>query len=288
MSCDDLATANPRISARLGQVVNLDADFYRGGVLTDPFAIRKIEIYKTNVAPHNLVTSIPVIDLSDSLYPAPVCQAYTSTPAGDCGTDPIPVDYIAGRYNLPYLVPTDLATPDVYYDVWYYFPTNPCGELGTGDITGCDMDDDTYSDLLLKCCHRFWLYPDAWYCSDKLQTIRFAFEPLDQRFNSPEVRPLEIGLMPLPLYDYNFNLVNPMIPFLQASILVETQSNELIIDNAACRIGIRQGSYRSNPYVIQYDLDTTLFLRGTYRYQIKLAMPDGSSRVSKKFIFSIS
>jgi hypothetical protein len=94
--------------------------------------------------------------------------------------------------------------------------------------------------------------------------------------------------MPLPLYDYNFNLVNPLIPFLRPTVSVETQHNELLVDNDPARMGIRQGSYRSNPWVIQYDLDTTRFLKGSYRYWITLNLPDGSTRVSRKFIFTIS
>jgi hypothetical protein len=177
--------------------------------------------------------------------------------------------------------------PDVYFDLWYYFPDDPCGQLGTAG-TECDIDDPQYDDFLLKCCHRFWVYPDEWFCNDGLQSINFGFEPLTQRFHSPEKRPLEVGIMPLPLYDYNFNLVNPMIPFLRPTINIETQNHELLVDDEAARIGVRQGSYRSNPWTIQYDLDTTKFLKGTYRYWLTLALPDGSTRVSKKFIITIA
>lgn len=270
MSCSSLTTANPRIAARKGKVVDLNIDFLNNGVLTDPYAIRTIEIYKTQVAPHNLVASVPIVDPTDSLYPSPLCVE------SDNSTD----GYINGRYHLPFLVPTDFNAPDVYYDVWSYYPTDPC--TGT-----CDLNDPLITANLITECHRFWVYPDDWFSSDKLQTIRFGFEPLDQKFYYPEVRPLEIGLMPLPLYDYNFNLVNPMIPYLKPSITIETRSCELLVDNDPCRIGLRQGAYRSNPYVVSYDLNTSLFLKGTYNYQIKLSLPDGSTRVSQKFIFSI-
>lgn len=94
--------------------------------------------------------------------------------------------------------------------------------------------------------------------------------------------------MPLPLYDYNFNLVNPIIPFLSPTITIETQHCEVLAQDEPCRIGIRQGAFRSNPWVIQYDLNTTRFLKGTYRYSIKLVLPNGSTRVSQKFILTIS
>ncbi len=283
----ELANAFPRISARRGQVVDLNVDFLHAGVLADPYAIRHIEIYKTQVVPHNLVATIPIVSPTDALYPAPVIREYVESELGECCTEPtadtVP---IVGKYHMPYLIPTDFAVPDVYFDVWYYFADNPCGSLGT-ESDDCDIDDSQYDALLLKCCHRFWIYPDEWACDDKLQVVRFGFEPLDQKFNQPEYRPLEIGLMPLPLYDYNFNLVNPMIPFLQPTITVETQHCELLVDKAPCRIGVRQGSYRSNPWTIQYDLDTTKFLKGTYRYYITLILPNGSTRVSRKFIFTV-
>lgn len=289
MSCSDLINAFPRLSARRGHVVDLNIDFLRNGVLTDPYAIRFVEIYKSQVLPHNLVATIPVVSKLEDLYPAPVCQESIDHETGICGTEPsedsIPV---VGKYHLPFLIPNDFVVPDVYFDVWYYFPNNPCGELSQVGTDACDIDSPDFDSQLIRCCHRFWVYPDEWFCNDGLQTVRFGFEPLDQKFNTPEKRPLEIGLMPLPLYDYNFNLVNPLIPFLRPTITVETQNNELLVDSEVCDIGIRQGSYRSNPWVIKYMLDTTRFLKGTYRYQLKLNLPDGSSRVSKKFIFTIS
>ena len=265
-----------RISARRGQVVDLNVDFLRNGVLTDPYAIRKVELYKTSVVPHNLVATIPIGKPEETDYPSPLTQDLVEGQ---------PVD---GSYHLNYTIPDDFVVPDVYFDVWYYFADNPCGELGTGDITGCDIDDATYDAFLLKSCNRFWVYPDEWFVNNSLQTVRFGFEPLDIKFFKPELRPLEVGLMPLPLYDYNFTLVNPMIPFLEPRISIETQHCESIVDESPARIGIRQGSYRSNPWVVQYDLDTSSFYKGTYRYWIKLLLPDGTTRVSRKFIFTIS
>jgi hypothetical protein len=263
-------------------------DFLRNGVLADPYAIRYVEIYKSQVVPHNLVATVPILDPDDPLYPSPLCQDEVATDVGDCGTEPTePVEYLTGKYHLPYLVPEDFVVPDVYFDVWYYFPTDPCLDItpGTG---GCDLDAAELESLMIKCCHRFWIYPDEWFCDDALQTIRFGFEPLDQKFHSPESRPLEIGLMPLPLYDYNFNLVNPIIPFLRPTITIETRHCELLVDQDPADIAVRHGSFRSNPWVVKYMLDTTRFLKGTYTYFITLNLPDGSTRVSRKFIFTIS
>lgn len=273
-----------RISARRGQIVDLNVDFLHAGILTDPYAIRYVEIYKTQVVPHNLVATIPVVSLDNATYPSPILREYEDSVKGECCTEPTAdTTPIAGKYHLQYTIPNDFSAPDVYFDVWYYFPENPCE-----NETDCNIDDPIYDSMLLKCCHRFWIYPDEWACNDKLQTIRFGFEPLDQKFYQPESRPLEVGLMPIPLYDYNFNLVNPMIPFIQPTITIETQHNELLVDNDICRIGIRQGSYKTNPWVIQYDLDTNSFLKGTYRYYITLKLPTGGTRVSKKFIFTVS
>jgi hypothetical protein len=281
-----LTGTNPRISGRRGETVSLNVDFYKNGVLTDPFAVRYVEIYRTSVSPANKVAVVPITLPTNLMYPAPLVRGTAPPTQTQCGTDPAAIEQV-GRFILPFSIPADFAVPDVYFDVWYYFADDPCGALGTAG-TECDIDDPAYSDLLLKCCHRFWVYPENWFCSDDLQTIRFGFEPLDQRFYSPERRPLEVGLMPLPLYDYNFNLVNPMMPYLRPTIRIETQHNELLVNDAECTIGLRQGNYRSNPYVIQYDLDTSNFLRGTYQYQIKLTLPNGSTRVSRKFIFTIA
>lgn len=282
MSCTQLQNALPRISARRGQVVDLNVDFFQSGVPTDPYAIRHIEIYKTQVLPHNLDSVIPVSDISDDLYPSPLCRDYLNNEDGSVSTSSdTNSSPIAGRFHLPYQVPSDASVPDVYFDVWYYYPIDPC--VGT-----CDLSDPDIELSLLKCCHRFWVYPEDWFCDDRLQTIRFGFEPLDQRFNQPEVRPLEVGLMPLPLYDFNFNLVSPIVPFLTPTITITTQRCELLIDNEPCRIGIRQGSYRTNPFVIQYDLDTNLFLKGTYQYFITLQLPNGTTRTSRKFILVIA
>jgi len=224
------------------------------------------------------MVTIPIVGIDQTDYPSPLLP-----------TEDTNGNVISGSYHLHYAIPEDFLAPDVYFDLWYYFADDPIGHMGTEvNLTEADIDDDKYSSLLLKSCNRFWVYPDGWFTSDGLQTVRFGFEPLDQRFYTPEKRPLEIGLMPLPLYDYNYNLVNPLIPFLTPSISIETQHCELLVDNAPARIGIRQGSYRSNPWVIQYDLDTSAFLKGTYRYSIKLSLPDGSTRVSRKFILTIS
>jgi hypothetical protein len=278
----------PRISARKSQVVDLNIDFLRNGVLADPFAIRYVEIYKTAVLPHNLVATIPVGDCDSATYPAPVCQEGVAAEDGLCGTEATEETVpIAGKYHLAFAIPDEFVAPDVYFDVWYYYATDPRYEEGT-EGSDCVIDDTLYADQLLKCCHRFWVYPDGWFCNDGLQTIRFGFEPLDQKFNKPEIRNLEVGLMPLPLYDYNFNLVNPMIPFLQPEIIIETTNCELIADWTPAKMGIRQGSYRTNPWVVQYQLDTGDFIKGTYQYQIRLNLPDGTTRVSKKFIFTVN
>ncbi len=266
MVCEQLINSNPRISARRGQIVDLNVQFLHNGAPKSPYAIRHIEIYKTQILPHNLVSVIPVSDPGDTDYPSPLCVD----------------EDIVGEYHLPFIIPDEFEVPDVYHDLWYYYADDPCVD------TGCDLDSDDSIAKLLKCCHRFWVYPDNWFCDDRLQTIRFGFEPLDQKFHHPEVRPLEVGLMPLPLYDYNFNLVNPIIPFIRPTISIDTRHCELLVDNIPIEIGLRHGSFRSNPWVVKYILDTSKFLKGTYRYWITLNLPNGLTRVSRKFIFTIS
>ena len=262
MSCSSLINAFPRISGRLGQYVDLNVQFLNSGVPTEPYQITKIEIYRSEVLVSNKVATIDISDKNSTEYPEPLC----------------PSTEIAGEYHYPFLIPSDFTAPDVYFDVWIYNPTDGGTDIGTDLNIGSS----------LSCCHRFWVFPDGWFCNDKLQTVRFGFEPIDQQFYQPELRTLEVGLMPLPLYDYNFNLVNPIMPFLNPTITILTQFSETIVDRASCRIGIRNGSYRSNPYVIQYDVDTSDFFKGTYQYQITLNLPDGTTRVSRKFIIVIN
>ncbi len=286
-----------RISARTGQPVNLCVTFRRDGVATDPYAIRKIEIYRGSIAPHNLVDTISVVDPWNDAYPSPISLVAAATEIGDCGTDPgTSEEILAGQYCYEYDVPANAVAPDLYYDVWYYYPDNPCSAnltdsdctAGTDGTAATDLDSDVYAGLLRSSCNRFWVYPDRWFVDDGLQTVRYQFEPLDLKFRTPEARPLEVGLMPMPLYDYDYNLSVPIIPYLTATIRVETQHKELIVDDEAMTIGLRQGSFRSNPYVLKWTLDTDRFLIGTYKYRIKLVLPDGSTRSSPDFIFTIA
>jgi hypothetical protein len=102
------------------------------------------------------------------------------------------------------------------------------------------------------------------------------------------VRTLEVGITPLPLYDYDYNKIAPIIPRLQAHINLYTNENEQLITNELMRIGIRQGTYRSNPFVLQYRLDTRRFLRGSYKYQIIIELPNGETRSSPYFNLQVS
>lgn len=283
-----------RLSGRRGNQIALDVTFLNGGVPSDPYAIYKVEIYKTQVLPHNKVATFIIASPCDDSYPSPVEQLTQDIAAGQCGTDPIIGDPIPGKYRLIWDVPADVDAPCVYYDVWTYFPTNPCLDSNfsnptlCGD-TGCpDLSESAFTDYAQRCCNRFWINADSWNCVDGLQTVRFGFEPLDQRFNQPENRPLEIGLTPLPLYDFNYNLVMPLIPSLEATIKIETMHKELLVDNADMTIGIRQGSYSTNPFVLRYNLNTSNFLIGTYKYRVTINLPDGTTRTSKEFIFTIS
>lgn len=261
--------ADKRISARRGRTVNLDVSFYHNGVLADPYAIRKVDIYKTQVAPHNLVTTYIFLDPTELLYPSPAVKTAT------------------GRFYLPHEVEENADVPDIYFDVWSYYASNPCADdTDSTSPTVCDLN--AHADQLLSNCFRFWVYPDNWAGFDNLSEIKFAFEPLTQRFQKPEVRALEVGLMPLPLYDFDYNLVAPIIPFLQATISIETRHRELLVDNAEMTIGIRQGSYRTNPFVLKYQFNSDSLLIGTYQYRVKITMPDGTTRVSPSFILTVA
>lgn len=286
-----------RISARRGNSVQLDVRFLRGGVPSAPYAIRKIDIYRTQILPSNLVSTFIIADPCDPNYPAPAEHIREDMPDGNCGTEGEIGAIVPGEYRLIYNIPQDMAVPDVFFDVWSYIPTNPCemSEFSDGCVEstdGCiqyaDLDSADISGLILQSCNKFWVYSDDWYTQDSLTSIRLGFEPLDQKFNHPEIRPLEIGIMPLPLYDYDFNLVAPILPNLIGTITIETENNEVLVNAAPMTIGLRQGSYRTNPYVFRYMIDTSNFLKGTYRYSVTARLPDGTTRTSKQFALTIS
>ena len=283
----------PRISARRGNEVDLTVTFYRGGVPTDPYAIVGVDIYTTQVLDHNLVASFTFPNPCDAGYPAPATRITEDIPAGECGTAAQTGANIDGEYALLWSIPADLVVPDVYLDVWSYIPTNPCliAEFAADcDTNNChpNLLDDSLADLVLTSCNRFWVYPDSWSTGDGLETIRLGFEPLAQKFRQPEHRPLEVGITPLPLYDYNFNLVAPVIPFIEGTITIKTMSNEVLVDAGAMEMGLRPGSYRTNPFVLRYSIDTMVFLIGTYKYRVTATLPDGTSRTSGDFILTIS
>lgn len=283
----------PRISARRGNDVDLNVTFYRGGVATDPYAIIGVDIYRTQVLDQNLVASFAFPRPCEAGYPAPATKVTADIPAGDCGTEPqigAPQD---GQYTLLWSIPSDLVVPDVYLDVWSFIPTNPCdmAEFAAQcDTDNCypDLTDAALEDLVLTICNRFWVYPDDWGANDGLETIQLGFEPLTQKFRQPESRPLEVGITPLPMYDYNFNLVAPVIPFIQGTITIKTLNNEILVDEGTMEMGLRQGAYRTNPFVLRYSIDTMCFLIGTYKYRVTATLPDGTSRTSGDFILTIS
>ena len=247
----------PRISSYTGGTVDLNVTFYRNGIPVDPYAVRRIDIYEGSEKPENLVAQIPIADPDDSSYPSPLVRTLDGS------------GFLPGVFTLPFDIPTTFNAPSVYLDVWRF--------VGTDPGTDGDLDDET---AWLSQCNKFWVFQDGFYLDDGLVVPRFAFEALDKAFRKPELRSLEVGLMPLPLYDFDYNRIAPIIPQLRAFITIQTENCEILVDNAVCRIGVRQGSYRTNPFVIQYQLDTSTFLVGTYVYRVTLMLPNGETRVS--------
>ena len=253
-----------RVSGRQGQPVALDVMFYRNGVASDPYAFRFIDIYKGCVKDENLYTQFVIPDLGTTGYPAPIEQL----------VDPSGVP-ICGSYRLLFDVPKSYPQ-DIYFDVWRFVADPP----GSGD-------DITNPDLLQSQANRFWVSPDGWFLDDGLETVRFTFEPMDQKFRKPEKRILEVSIIPQPLYDFNCNQVMPLIPQLCPAIKIETENCELLVDWEPCAIGLRMGAYKDSPFTVQFLLDTSRFLVGTYRYQIMIQLPNGQTRISEKMIFTV-
>lgn len=279
----------PRVSGRLGEPVALNVRFFRNGVPTDPFAIRRVRIYRSSVSEENLITEIPFVLPGDPTYPLPATK-----PVDDVG-DPIP-----GAFVLEWDVPdSGIPVPDIFFDVWDFL-CDDCRDASGGggagtdgftDVDPCLDDEETFTSL----CNKFFLFPNGWFLDDGLEVPRFGFEALDLKFHQPECRTLEVGLMPLPLYDFDFNFMAPLIPQMQATFTMESENNEVLINQEPMTIGLRQGSFRTNPFTLQYKLNTVVvestgcpILKGTYKYRVALQLPNGETRVSPDFTLQIS
>ncbi len=279
---------DPRISARTGQIVDLRTTFYQNGVPTDPFMIRRVDIYQSCEKPENLVATIPIS--TGSFYPDPLLRELASGPVGQCGTEPPPGAVIPGLFILPFLIPETFRAPQVYVDVWRFLGADP-GTAGIGtdpDLIFGNQDPLENDALWISQSNKFYVFPDSWFADDGLIIPRFGWEALDKIFYKPEIRTLEVGMMPLPLYDFDFNRVAPLMPHLKASITIETDNAEVLVNAAPCRIGIRQGSYKANPFTVQYTLNTQSFFVGTYQYRITVLLPNGETRVSPPFRLTIA
>lgn len=255
-----------RLNARVGQIVTLDATFYSNGIPTDPYAIRRIDIYADSVKEENLLAQVPISDPTDTNYPSPLTQVE------DC----------PGYYQLAFEVPCDFPTCKMYFDVWRFIGEEDGCVIGSG--SELDLDDET---KWQSEPNQFWVFAESYYLDDGLVTPRFGFEPLDFKLRKGEVRTIEIGIQPLPLYDFDFNRIAPLLPQMIPAIRIETDQNELIVDWTNGKMGLRQGSFRSNPFVAQFTLDTNNFLIGTYTYRVRLALPNGESRISQDLRFSV-
>ena len=267
----------PRISGRIGQPIDLNVTFYRNGVPTDPYAIVNVAIYSVAVKRENLIVVIPIKPPWDSDYPSPL-----SREADDSVTPIKP-----GVFHLIWDVPkTDIIVPNIFFDVWNYIPDNP----GISSSAGITAEETILNDegLWQRCCNEFWLYQEGFVCTDDLTVINFGFEAMNIKFHQPEIRTLEVGLMPLPLYDFDYNKVMPIIPFLKAYITVSTEHHELLVCRAPMKIGLRAGTFRSNPFSLQWLCDTNNFLKGSYNYRIDLTLPNSETRSSPQFTFQIA
>ena len=232
--------------------------FTHNGQKEDPFAIRRIDIYRGFVRPGQLVGQIIIPPPGDPMYPFPLIH--------DTG---------AGHFEALFAIPDDFAVDDVYVDVWSFLAEDP----------GTDIDDES---LWLSQKGQFWVLDDVWIADDELQTKRLGFEPLDKHLKRGEIRTIEIALHPLPKHDYDYNKFAPAISQLQPTITITTTHKEQIagLVDAPCRIGIRQGASNS-PFVVQCLIDTRLLLRGAYRYRIKIPLSDGSVVISDEFSFTV-
>lgn len=230
----------PRVAGRIGNIVNLNMRFLRNGILQNPFALRQIDIYRSAPTAANIVSTIVFPDPSDSLYPTPATNSDS------------------GVFNVPFLVPDNFVTNDIYFDVWRF--------LGP-DNGSTDLNDESH---WISQSGIFWVFDDVWLTDDELRSKRLGFEPLDKKFRRGEIRKLEVAIHPLPLYDYGYNQLAPTIAQLSPTISIYTAYDELLVSDAPCQIGVRQGAHRNSPFVVQSLIDTKTLVIGLYKYKIKV------------------
>jgi hypothetical protein len=96
-----MTTTYNRISARKGAPVRLNMTFFSNGVASDPFAIRRVSIYRNAVAEENLIAQYDIGDPSSTDYPTPIVRDAT------------------GQFHLDWDVPDDIEA-DSYIDVGQY------------------------------------------------------------------------------------------------------------------------------------------------------------------------
>ena len=228
----------------------------RNGQPQSPFALREINIYRGSISPGNIVATIPFPDPSSTAYPFPATEI------------------AVGEFVVPFLVPQEFVTCDVYFDVWSFLGTDP----GTAGL------DDTSHWISQR--GMFWVFDDVWISDDDLRSLRIGFEPLDKKLRRGELRTIEVAIHPLPLYDYEYNVMAPIIPQLSPTMTIHTDRDELIASDAPCQVGIRQGRSLNSPYVVQCLIDTRTLTRGTYKYTIKTKIGD-KTIISPRFNFTI-
>lgn len=274
----------PRFQAIANDTVALNVQFLKNGVAVEPYAVRSVRIYKQSVRDENLVTTVVFPDPTttntdgENVYDNMLRRIRDPKvpDIGQCGTDLSDV-FLPGAFILDLFLPIQDFKTGIYFDEWCFIGDEPTG-------TDFDIDDE---DNWTCTCNKFFVRDAGWYVDDNLSSVRIGFEALDARFVQPECRTLEVGMMPLPLYDFDVNKMSQLIPSVNATITIETQRYELLVDKAPMIIGLREGSYRTNPYVLRYLLDTSKFLKGTYRYRVDLQLPNGETRSSPYFWLSI-
>lgn len=268
----------PRISGRKGSTIRLNVAFYANGVPADPYAITRIDIYQNTVATENLVAQVDVLPPDDPLYPAPLVRVSDTDDSVCCG------DAGPGRYYYDLDVPDSFEAPEIYIDQWHFIGD----ELVASTGSTVDVTDETLWDSQ---CNNFYVAPsNTWYIDDCLIVPRFEFEALDKDIVKPEIRTIEVGIMPLPRYDYDYNRIAPLLPQLNATISIFPASSgrcDAVVDDAVMCVGYRQGAHRSDPFVFRYTLDSSSMQRGTYTYYVTLHLPNGETRVSKPMHLTI-
>jgi hypothetical protein len=227
-----------RENARIGDPVRLDAQFFSGGVLFDPVAIERVEIYRGGDGTSNGGVLVDVVD------PINIFQ-------DNVGLYHIDLDLFYHASPSPVTSPGTpaIVANTIYYDRWVY----------KKDLNSVE----TYSIGL-----HFYLYPNGTFVCDDTSKFRFEMKVDRKRIVKGEALDIRLQIIPIPLY---ISRRDPIVDYLlpistMRARIIDTQNAEMV-PWTSIRFTGKEG-------VLPTNLFSALQL-GEYHLIAELTLPNG-------------